>query len=90
MCDDQTVYTLLFYCPICDLYLCSKCERNTSNHIHPIEIIRRYKHYWFCDHCEKTFNTDIPSYHCTLCDFDLCINCAKNFVKEGNVKEIEE
>ena len=61
-----------------------------SNHIHPIEIIRRYKHCWFCDHCDKTFNTDIPSYHCTLCDFDLCINCAKNFVKEGNVKETEQ
>ena len=42
-CNEYPIYKILFYCPICDLYLCSKCERNTSNHIHPILKIETYE-----------------------------------------------
>ena len=58
----------------------------TSVHKHPMEIIRRYKHVWFCNMCKNYSNENIPSYHCTLCDYDLCINCADLYLKEGKVK----
>ena len=58
----------------------------TSVHKHPMEIIRRYKHVWFCNMCKNYSNDNIPSYHCTLCDYDLCINCADLYLKEGKVK----
>ena len=52
-----------------------------------MEIIRRYKHIWFCDVCKKYSDENTPSYHCTLCDYDLCINCSKLYIKEGQVKQ---
>ena len=58
----------------------------TSVHKHPMEIIRRYKHSWFCDVCKIYSDENTPSYHCTLCDYDLCINCADLYLKEGKVK----
>ena len=61
-----------------------------SVHNHPVEIIRRYINSWFCNVCKQYFDTNIPSYHCTLCDFDICIKCAKSYVKEGNVKQIDD
>ena len=59
----------------------------SSLHNHPVEVIRRFKHTWFCDKCKKFFNDNIPSYHCTLCDFDVCYNCVVNTITKGEIYE---
>jgi len=61
---------------------------NTSSHVHPLEIIRRFKNNWFCDICRSRSDQNNPSYHCTLCDFDLCIKCAQKYIKEGTIKKV--
>ena len=44
-CNEYPILKILFYCPICDFYLCSKCEKNTINHIHPILKIETYEEF---------------------------------------------
>ena len=66
----------------------NSCYIITSSHNHPLEIIRRFGNYWYCDICKSNSKQDNPSYHCTLCDFDLCIKCAQKFIKEGTIKKV--
>ena len=38
-CDDSPILNVLYFCPECDIYLCSKCHKNTYNHPHIIYTI---------------------------------------------------
>ena len=35
-CNEYPIFNVLFYCPYCDIYLCSRCKANTNNHEHVI------------------------------------------------------
>ena len=38
-CDDFPILNVLYFCYECDIYLCSKCHKNTYNHPHIIYTI---------------------------------------------------
>ena len=35
-CNEYPIFNILYYCPYCDIYLCSRCKANTNNHEHVI------------------------------------------------------
>ena len=68
-----------------------------DTHKHPLIVsnseMRKSKSNWFCDICknvDKSYTSDILSFHCHFCDYDLCYPCLeKHNYKNVNKQMLE-
>ena len=89
-CKEYPIFTILFYCTVCDIYLCSKCEKNASNHIHPILKIETQQEFInaICDNYEIVkIPENIEQKKDKKRKFRLIPKCIKDWTKK-RVKQI--
>ena len=101
-CDDFPILNVLHFCPECDIYLCSKCNKNAYNHPHVIysitskeELINIINNYNGNDNVELNMennnNNKKKKNKFKLLDWlpDFIINRTKGKISSINKKEKE-